>query len=104
MEWFAFEIDPLLIVLEERLVGIPISSLPVLGPVEEGEEDLPPLVEKFKVMAYCEDVKPALCSLEEFVTADTGAALFEAAAGTQLHRDPSSDKCKFLPLGKYRSS
>ena len=53
-------------------------------------------------MAYCDDVKPAITSLEEFVIADRGAALFEHAAGTRLHRDPASNKCKFLPLGKWR--
>ena len=53
-------------------------------------------------MAYCDDVKPAITSLDEFVMADRGAALFEHAAGTRLHRDPASNKCKFLPLGKWR--
>ena len=28
--------------------------------------------------------------------------MFEQAAGTRLHRDPSKNKCKFLPLGKWR--
>ena len=37
-----------------------------------------------------------------FLVADQGAALFEKAAGTRLHRDPLSNKCKFLPLGKWR--
>ena len=53
-------------------------------------------------MTYCDDVKPAICSIREFCVADEGATLFERAAGTQLHRDPTSDKCKFLPLGKWR--
>ena len=30
------------------------------------------------------------------------SALFEAASGCRLHRDPASKKCKFLPLGKWR--
>ena len=47
-------------------------------------------------------MKPAICSIEEFNTADRGATLFENAAGTKLHRDPTSNKCKFLPLGKWR--
>ena len=53
-------------------------------------------------MAYCADVKPAITSIEEFNVADKGASLFEKAAGTRLHRDPNSNKCKFLPLGKWR--
>ena len=55
-------------------------------------------------MAFCDDVKPAICSLDEFLIADKGASLFERSAGTRLHRDPLSNKCKFLPLGKWRST
>ena len=94
-------IDPLLIYLEQNLSGIPIMSLPVLGPSAENDEyPLPVLKETFKFMAYCDDVKPAITSINEFFIADHGAALFEGAAGTRLHRDPSSSKCKFLALGK----
>ena len=103
MEWFAFGIDPLLSFLDRHLTGIPIYSLPVLGPSNQGESfPLPPLEERFKAVAYCDDVKPAICSLNEFIIADEGAALFEKASGTRLHRDPESNKCKFLPLGKWR--
>ena len=105
MEWFALGIDPLLIFLEQNLSGILISSLPVLGPAQESDSfPLAPLEERFKAMAFCDDVKPAICSLEEFYIADRGAALFEKAAGTRLHRDPLSQKCKFLPLGKWRKN
>ena len=31
-------------------------------------------------------------------------ALFEAASGCVLHRDPSTKKCKFLPLAKWRNT
>ena len=103
MEWFAVGIDPLLIFLDLNLSGIPISSLPVYGLSEEAAQyPLPPLEERFKAVAYCDDVKPAICSIEEFLIADRGASLFEKAAGTLLHRDPSTEKCKFLPLGKWR--
>ena len=96
-------IDPLLIYLEQNLSGIPIMSLPVLGPSAENDEyPLPVLKETFKFMAYCDDVKPAITSINEFFIADHGAALFEGAAGTRLHRDLSSNKCKFLALGKWR--
>ena len=104
MEWFAFGIDPLLIYLEKNLTGILISSIPLEGPANEGESfPLPLHEERFKAMAFCDDVKPAICSINEFLIADKGAALFEAAAGTKLHRDPMSNKCKFLPLGKWCS-
>ena len=103
MDWFAVGIDPLLHYLDKRLTGIPISVLPVSGPQEEGKEGpLTPLEERFKGIAFCDDVKPAICSIEEFNTADRGATLFENAAGTKLHRDPTTNKCKFLPLGKWR--
>ena len=103
MEWFGIGIDPLEMYLEERLAGIPVPCLPVQGPVQENEEGpLPPSEERFKLMAFCDDMRPAICSLQEFVTCDTGASLFERAAGTKLHRDPSMNKCKFLPLGKWR--
>ncbi len=103
MEWFAVGIDPLLIYLDQNLKGIPISSLPVLGPVMEGDSGpLPELEERFKVMAFFDDVKPTICSIEEFVTADTGASLFEEAAGKHLYCDPTTKKCKFLALGKLR--
>ena len=103
MEWFAFGIDPLLLFLEKNLSGILISSSPLSGPASEGETfPLLPYEERFKAMAFCDDVKPAICSLNEFLIADEGAALFERSAGTKLHRDPLSNKCKFLPLGKWR--
>ena len=104
MEWFAFGIDPLLIYLENNLSGILVSSIPLLGPVKEGEVfPLPHHEERFKAMAFCDDVKPAICNINEFLIADKGAALFEGAAGTKLHRDPLSNKCKFLPLGMWSS-
>ena len=103
MEWFAVGIDPLLIFLERNLAGIPIISLPQLGPSLEGECcPLPPFEETFKLVAYCDDVKPAITNINDFIIADEGASFFEQASGTRLHRDPQTNKCKFLPLGKWR--
>ena len=79
-------------------------SLPVLEPFMKNDNaPLPNLEEHFKLMAYCNDVKPAICSLEEFIVADRGAALFELAAGTKLHRDPTTNKCKFMDLGGWKT-
>ena len=51
MEWFAFGIDHLLRYLERRLQGILITYLPVLGPLQVGEQvPLPPMEERFKLM------------------------------------------------------
>ena len=105
MEWFSFGIDPLLRYLERRLQGILISSLPVLGPSPKDERHpLPPLEERFKLMAYCDDVKPAITTMAEFSTVDRACTLFEKSSGCQLHRDPALGKCKFLKLGRWRGT
>ena len=54
--------------------------------------------------AYVDDVKPAITSLAEFELVDKGSAIFEAASGCILHRDPSKGKVKFLPLGGWKPS
>ena len=103
MEWFSFGIDPLLRYLERRLQGIPIISLPFYGPAKKNESwPLPALEEKFKLVAYCDDVKPSICSMSEFFVVDKSCHLFELSSGCKLHRDPSAGKCKFLPLGRWR--
>ena len=68
MFWFATGIDPLLVYLDKRLEGIPITSLPVHGPVQEGDHHavLQPLQQRFKLMAYADDVKPDISSTSEF--------------------------------------
>ena len=42
--------------------------------------------------------------MNEFSIVDKGSALFEAASGCVLHRDPSSGKVKFLPLGRWKGT
>ena len=104
MFFFAYGIDPLINYLENRLSGILISSLPVLGPVHEGSPSptLPPLEERYRVVSYADDLKPAVTTMDEFSLVNSASALFEAASGCRLHRDPASQKCKFLPLGRWR--
>ena len=53
-------------------------------------------------MAYVNDVKPGITSLREFSLVDRGSALFEAALGCILHRDPNSGKVKFLAIGGWK--
>ena len=53
-------------------------------------------------MAYVDDVKPGITSLEEFSLVDKGSALFEAASGCILHRVPKSGKVKFLAIGGWK--
>ena len=104
MHFFSFGIDPLLVFLEKRLQGILITSLPVLGPVQEGHHQLPPLEERYKLIGYADDVKPAITTMQEFSVVDMAMGLFERASGCQLHRDPASKKCKFLPLARWRGT
>ena len=58
----------------------------------------------YKLIAYVDDVKPSITSMNDFIVVDSGSALFEAAAGCKLHRDPSSGKVKFLPLGRWKGT
>ena len=61
---------------------------------------MPPLEERFKLMAYCDDVKPSITTMAEFLTVDQACSPFEKSSGCLLHRDPAAGKCKFLPLGR----
>ena len=103
MFWFSTGIDPLLVYLERRLNGIPIISLPLAGPPVEaaGARYLPPHEERYKIVAYADDVKPSITCMEEFLLVDRACSLLEKASGVKLHRDPSTEKVKFLPLGRW---
>jgi hypothetical protein len=99
MEWFCFGIDPVIDLLDRILTGILIVSLPVFGP------SLPPpapIIQNYTVQGYCYDLKPAITSIHEFILVEQSIALFEKSSGCKLHRDPASNKCKFLPLGRWR--
>ena len=93
--FFCYGIDPLLDWLEKRLKGIPIYTMDIFN--------APTSTETYKVMAYVDDVKPGITSLEEFSLVDRGSALFEAASGCVLHRDPNSGKVKFLAIGGWKT-
>ena len=100
MQWFAVGIDPLLKYLERRLDGIPIIKRPVVGPANFGEEFPQPIEEKFILMAYCDDVKPSITEISDFLLVDSACKLLQNSSGCKLHRDPASSKCKFLLLGQ----
>ena len=104
MFWFSIGIDPLLVYLEKRLTGIPISSLMVEGPCEENAGQIAPISQTYKIVAYADDVKPSICSMDEFSLVNEGCSLLEKASGVKLHRDPDVGKVKFLPLGKWRGT
>ena len=42
--------------------------------------------------------------MNEFLLVDRASLLFEKASGCELHRDPTSGKVKFLPLGRWRGT
>ena len=83
MYWFGVGIDPLLLYLERRLQGIPITSLPVLGPRTEDETSIAMehMKEVFKLVSYADDVKPAITCMNEFSVVDSACTLLEKASG-----------------------
>ena len=127
MEIFTFGMDPVLGYLEKRLEGILIHSLPVQGPLPlhapcppppqplglgnlppapapPDPSRLPPLETRYKIIAFCDDLKPAITSIYEFHLVEWIMTIFEQSSGCMMHRTPGSSKCKFLPLGKWRNS
>ena len=104
MGWFGVAIDPLLRYLLRTLSGVPICSLPTIGPsLKDGTPPLP-VTEKYKVYGYADDVKPAVTTMAEFGLVDKAAKLFELSSGCALHRDPNTGKCKVLPLGRWKGT
>ena len=86
MHLFSYGIDPLLNYLEKRLHGIVIASTPVQGPVPFLSPPLLPFQERYKVIGYADDVKPAITTMEEFMLVDKAMLLFEQSSGCKLHR------------------
>ena len=82
MYWFGVGIDPLLVYLEKRLSGIPIASLPVHGPTLETspQPTLQHTQQLYKLVAYADDVKPSITSMQEFFLVDNACALLEHPA------------------------
>lgn len=104
MGWFSIGIDPLLCLLERRLQGIVICSLPVLGPPDFGQVSLPQLEERYKVYGLADDVKASVSTMAEFSLIENSVRLFELSSGNKLHRDSVKGKCKVLALGRWRNS
>jgi hypothetical protein len=103
MHWFAYGIDPLIDYLDKRLKGILIHSVPIQGPTPAGAAGpLHPLEVRYKVGCYADDLKHAFTSMQEFVLVDQASALFERSSGCKLPCDPTSGKCKFLALGRWK--
>ena len=87
-----------LLLLERKLQGIPICSLPTLGPTAEGQLPLPPLEERYKVYGLADDVKASVSCMSEFALIENAAKLFELSSGNKRHRNSVTGKCKVLAL------
>ena len=82
-----------------------IHSLPVFGPSPKNHPSpLPPVETRYKVQGYLDDCKPAITTMSEFSLVDKACQLFEMSSGCKLHRDPSTEKCKILALGRWKGS
>ena len=82
-----------------------MHSLPVTGPVLDGQPGLlPPMEQRYKVQGYLDDCKPAITTMSEFFLVDKACRLFELSSGCRLHRDPGSNKCKMLALGRWKGT
>ena len=73
---FCYGIDPHLVWLDKRLRGIPIYSMPAAGPALENEPFPITVSEKYKVLGYVNDVKPAITTMAEFLLVDHGSHIF----------------------------
>ena len=104
MGWFSLAIDPLLRLLERKLQGILICSLPVLGPSELHQPRPAAIEERYTVYGLADDVKASVSTMAEFSVVDEAVHLFELSSGNHLHRDPIKGKCKVLALGRWRNT
>ena len=99
---FCTGVNPLIQLLEHKLEGITIYEAPVLGPILENEKPIPSIKKNEKVVGYVDDVAPFITKIEEFVILDESLKTFEKASGCKFHRDPSSQKCKVMPVGPWK--
>ena len=90
--WFNYGIDPLILYLHRCLQGIQICNIPVSGPTQkQAPRRLPVKEPKYTVIGFCDDIKPAITSSEEFEIVNQGTLLYEKASGCRLHRDTKTD-------------
>jgi hypothetical protein len=63
-----------------------------------------PLETRYKIVGFCDDLKPAVTSTYEFLLVERVMTIFELSSGCKMHRTAASQKCKFLALGTWRSN
>merc|ERR1712002_692243 len=67
------------------------------------DKSIEPLVLRYKLVAFCDDIKPAVKSFDELIFIDETMTIFQYAAGCALHRSVQNGKCKFLGLGALKN-
>ena len=63
MYWFMEALDPLLVSLDNKLKGILVRSIPILGPLIEGCTSPLVMEERYKMFSYTDDVKPGVTDM-----------------------------------------
>ena len=86
------------------MTGIVTRSEIAEGPLKEGENIQIRHVKIFKSLGYADDLKPAVTSMEEVSLVIEQCRKLEISSGVKLHHDPTSGKCKLLPLGLWRQT
>ena len=60
MQLFNIGVNPLLQLLESKLQGITMYSMPRAGPIEKVQMSIPDLEQTEKLVAYVDDIMPFL--------------------------------------------
>ena len=50
---------------------------------------LPPLEIRYKLIGYCDNLKPSNTSMNEFILVDRAIRIFENSSGCMMRRDPT---------------
>ena len=101
---FCVGIDAVIHFLEKRLKGIKMCSRPVEGPTKFLFPRPNPVIQKYTVVGYADDLKPSADSVEELIMIDKIMKKFEEASGCRMHRTAASGKCKILRLGMWKKT
>ena len=70
MQIFVTSVNPLLQLLDTKLKGVTLYSMPVSGPLQEDQAPLPLLSHTEKQINYVDDLNPIVTSREEFYLLD----------------------------------
>jgi hypothetical protein len=82
----------------------PIPGLPAVPPAPPASRPprqvnnhpiLPGLETRYVLYAYCDDLKPAITNLWEFILVERVMTLIEKLSGCKMHRKATSQKCNF---------